>query len=63
MVMNVTLHVEEVLSDRIYRGKLQFLVIWRGYEEPTWEPADYLNDESGQPIVPLQRYWSSMGRG
>lgn len=48
--------VQEVLSDRRYYGRQQYLVKWQGYEEPTWEPAVHLQDESGHSIVPLQNY-------
>jgi len=48
--------VETVLSSRRFRGKRQYLVKWCGYLEPTWEPYEFLLDESGTPIVPLQRF-------
>ena len=48
--------VESVLSHRTYRGRLQYLVKWHGYTDPTWEPAEHLLDESGSPILPLQSY-------
>ena len=38
--------VERVLSHRTYRAKLQYLVKWQGYQEPTWEPDSYQLDES-----------------
>jgi hypothetical protein len=36
--------VEYIKDSRIFRGKLQFLVKWRGFpqEESTWEPEDFL---------------------
>ena len=30
--------VDEILDSRIHRGKLQFLVKWTGYNEPSWQP-------------------------
>ena len=38
--------VESVKDSRLYRGKLQYLVKWKGYphEESTWEPADNLKN-------------------
>ena len=30
--------VEEILSERKFRGRQQFLVKWIGYDVPTWEP-------------------------
>ena len=51
--------VEEVLSERIFRGKKQYLVKWKGYDEPTWEPEKNLLNEVGMPIVPLQHFLMS----
>ena len=48
--------VEKVLQHKFHRKKTLFLVKWLGYDEPTWEPREFLLDESGCPIVPLQRY-------
>ena len=48
--------VEKVLQHKFHRKKTLFLVKWLGYNEPTWEPREFLLDESGCPIVPLQRY-------
>lgn len=33
---------EEILGDRIFEGKYQYLVKWEGYEETTWHDADTL---------------------
>ena len=30
--------VDEILDSRLHRGKLQFLVKWMGYDEPSWQP-------------------------
>lgn len=37
---------EGIRDSRLYRGKLQYLVKWKGYpiEESTWEPATHLKD-------------------
>ena len=48
--------VEKVLQHKFHRKKTLFLVKWLGYDEPTWEPREFLLDESGCPIVPLQGY-------
>jgi hypothetical protein len=34
--------VERIEDARLYYRKLQYLVKWVGYDEPTWEPADSL---------------------
>ena len=34
--------VEEVVDSKEHRGKIQFLVKWKGYDEKTWEPRDNL---------------------
>ena len=38
--------VESILDSRIRRGKLEYLVHWRGYliSERTWEPASNLSN-------------------
>lgn len=54
--------VESVLSQRTFRGKLQYLVKWLGYDKPTWEPEHFLNDGSGRKIVPLQRFLDAAKR-
>lgn len=38
--------VEAVLDSRLRRGRLQYLVQWVGYDDPTWEPAEYLHDNA-----------------
>ena len=48
--------VEKVLKHKFVRKKTLFLVKWLGYQEPTWEPREFLLDESGAPICPLQTH-------
>jgi len=36
--------VEEVLDSRMIRGQLHYLVKWRGFAAPTWEPEENLVD-------------------
>ena len=31
--------VTEILDSRMFRRRLQYLVKWTGFDDPTWEPA------------------------
>ena len=55
--------VEEILSERVFKGKPQYLVKSIGYNEPTWVPRANVLDESGVPIVPLQNFLRPKGGG
>ena len=35
--------VAEVLDSRLFRRRLQYLVKWTDYDDPTWEPATSVN--------------------
>ena len=48
--------VEEILSDWVFKGKVQYLVKWIGYNEHTWKPRANVLDEPGTPIVPLLNF-------
>ena len=48
--------VDKILDHRTRHRRLQYLVKWAGYADATWEPANYLVDESGQDIVQLRQY-------
>ena len=48
--------VDKLLDHRTRHRRLQYLVKWAGYADATWEPANYLVDESGQDIVQLRQY-------
>jgi len=37
-----TWEVEKILDSRRMRGQLQYLVKWRGFADPTWEPEENL---------------------
>ena len=34
--------VEAILDSKRHRGRLQYLVKWVGYQEPTWEPKTHV---------------------
>jgi hypothetical protein len=36
--------VESIKSVKVHRGKLQFLVCWKGYDADTWEPESAVSD-------------------
>ena len=36
--------VEEILDSRRALGRLQYLVNWRGFVDPTWEPEENLTE-------------------
>ena len=36
--------VEEVLDSKLERRRLWYLVKWTGYDQPTWEPCEYLDE-------------------
>jgi len=36
--------VEEILDSRRIRGQLQYLVKWRGFADPMWEPEENLTE-------------------
>ena len=38
--------VEQILDSRVKRGKLEYLVHWKGYmkEDDSWEPSDNLKN-------------------
>ena len=48
-------YIEEILDSQIRRHKLQYLVKWTGYDEPSWEPADNLSQAEAVDIF-HQRY-------
>ena len=37
-------HVEEILDSCMFRRRVQYLVKWVGYNQPTWEPAANLQE-------------------
>ena len=54
--------VDAVVDERKRRGRMEYLVQWRGYSENTWEPIEHLLDESNKEIIPLQSYLKTKRR-
>lgn len=48
--------VDRILSHRTRRRQRQYLVRWKGYADATWEPEQFLQDEEGGDLFPLQVY-------
>ena len=42
--------VEEILDSRLHRGKLQYLVKWVGYNEPSWQPESDVTGNADEAI-------------
>ena len=43
--------VKEILDSRLHQGRIQFLVKWEGYDEPTWEPTTNLTTNAKETIA------------
>ena len=42
--------VEEILDSCLHRGKLQFLIKWVGYNEPSWQPESDVTGNANEAI-------------
>ena len=40
----VDYEVENILAKRVHKGKLQYFVKWKNFDETTWEPLAHLKD-------------------
>merc|ERR1712088_736582 len=36
--------IEKILEKRVHKGKLQYFVKWKNFDETTWEPLSHLKD-------------------
>ena len=36
--------MKEILDDRIYDSTKEYLILWDGYDTPTWVPEENVND-------------------
>ena len=52
--------VEKVLSHKKRGARTHYLVKWKGYRDATWEPEEYLMDEAGNELIPLQNYITNL---
>ena len=41
---DVDYEVEKILEKRVHKGKLQYFVKWKNFDETTWEPLAHLKD-------------------
>jgi hypothetical protein len=32
--------VEQLLDSQMHKGELQYLVVWKGWDNPDWEPFE-----------------------
>ena len=56
--------MESALSRRLFRGKVQYLMKWQGYAEPTWEQEKFLKDEAGHHMhSPTSRTSRALNNG
>jgi hypothetical protein len=46
--------VEKILDWKTVGGKDKFLIKWKGYPKPTWEPASNLNDSAREEALDLK---------
>lgn len=58
--------LEAILQRRVKKGAVQYLVKWKGYRDPSWEPAQNVVDNGGSGAVEMfeqgsQRTWGRSG--
>ena len=41
-------YVKEILDERIFESTKEYLILWDGYDTPTWVPAINVNDVAKQ---------------
>ena len=41
-----TFYVDRIIGHRTKHGSTEYLVLWVGYDEPTWEPQANINDQT-----------------
>ena len=52
---NEEYEVEEIIDSRFHRNKLQFLVKWVGYQDPTWQPETDVVGNADEAIETFYR--------
>ena len=45
--------LEAILQRRVKKGAVQYLVKWKGYRDPSWEPAQNVVDNGGSGAVEM----------
>ena len=38
--------VEKIVGERQANGRLEYLIGWKGYKRPTWEPATVIHEDA-----------------
>jgi hypothetical protein len=53
--------VERILDSRLHYRRLQYLVKWKGYDAPTWQAAENM-ENAGEAVREFHRLWPDQPR-
>ena len=54
-------HTRYIFEKVLKRGTCtHYFVKWKGYRDATWKPEEYLMDEVGNELIPLQNYITNL---
>ena len=51
----VRYEVSKLLKNRTENGKIEYLVLWKGYKEPTWEPRAQLTKDVPKMVKAFEK--------